>query len=171
MSKKLKIIIAIILALILALGIYIAPRVIPYTPPTPNIIKTDQGSFELRFTNYNKFSIESYREFEGYAKDYYFKINRVFKNKEVLITIFAPSLSLAYDGNPHFPIYLYSKLLNNDIDLNNTGNLFPATYSEEVINNKGVFIFQGFTYGENDSKYLTLDQILQTPEYQQYKSN
>ena len=92
MSKNLKIIIAAItLIAISALGFFILPKIIPYTPPTPNIVKTDQGSFELRLTNNYEFSdidfytYEKYLEYESYAKNYYSRISKVVKKPNLVI--------------------------------------------------------------------------------------
>jgi hypothetical protein len=163
MSKKLKIIIAIILALILALGIYIAPRVIPYTPPNPNIIKTDQGSFELRMSSNVPISYLFYKEHEEYAKDYYNRISSIIKDPNLIINSY---IKISIEG--------YSSDSNNisvttqKYDLNSVKDL-SAMYEYSFRTNK--FEFNGFiTYSKQGIiQFNTLEELLQTPEYQNLK--
>jgi hypothetical protein len=158
MSKKLKIIIAIILALILALGIYIAPRIIPYTPPNPNIIKTDQGSFELRLLNKRDFTLFTYSEYENYAKDYYSNLPLSIKNTTIEISSEGRGGELL-----RFSLHFFVK--------SNFKQLFYSNYFLSTENYK--YEFKGFSVNSNiyNEPLITLEQLLQTPEYQQYKLN
>ena len=168
MPKKLKIIIAIILALILALGIYIAPKVIPYTPPNPNIIKTDQGSFELKTgvsqSNF-QFTSEFYKEYENYAKNYYSIISKVVKDKKLIVN---SNIYIADEG-------ITPSTITFTIDNNKNMHFFEAKY---IQNNKRNFVgnefrYRGFfTYSDEGTPQLfTLEELLKTPEYQNLKLN
>ena len=97
MSKNLKIIIAAtIIIIITILAFFILPKVIPYTPSHPNIVKTDQGSFELRITqnhaydvgNNNQYSYKTYKEYESYAKDYYSRISKIVNDPNLIVNAY-----------------------------------------------------------------------------------
>ena len=167
MSKNLKIIIAIISIVAIFLAFFILPKVIPYTPPSPNIVKTDQGSFELMLTRYDGYndksilnSYESYIEYENYAKDYYNRISTLVKNQNLVI--FANEYS--NDGliGTTFTIYTLG---------NNNTNLFNAIYIYNNVTRR--YEFQTFrTYSKDGNpKSNTLEDLLQTPEYQNLKLN
>lgn len=168
MPKTLKIIIVTVSILATILTIYIAPKVIPYTPPSPNIVKTDQGSFELRlsvdngfYANNNNYSFETYKEYEGYAKDYYYRISTFVKNPNLIINQY-----VIHPGDG--PIGSSIRL---SINAENNPRLFEAIYIHEYRTNK--FNFQAYpTYSkEGDRKNNTLEELLQTPEYQNRKFN
>jgi hypothetical protein len=167
MSKTLKIIIVTISVLATILAIYIAPKIIPYTLPTPNIVKTDQGSFELRLTNdyafsdVDLYSYEKYLEYENYAKDYFKRISSVINNPNLIINqdIFFPGEGLL---SPTITFYLKE---------NNNGRLFEAIYIYNYNINK--FDFYSFVeyYVEGNPKKIPLDELLQTPKYKNLKLN
>jgi hypothetical protein len=136
MSKKLKIIIAIILALILTLGIYIAPRVISYTPQYPNIVKTDQGTFELRMYSNIPITYQFYKELEEYAKDYYNRILPVVKDTNLIIN---SSTEIITEG--YFPSSNRISVTSQKYDLI-PGKDLSALYQYNYLNNK--FEFSGF---------------------------
>ena len=168
MSKNLKIIIAAItLIAISALGFFILPKIIPYTPPTPNIVKTDQGSFELRLTNNYEFSdidfytYEKYLEYESYAKNYYSRISKVVKKPNLVI-----NQDVIYPGDG-----LLSPTISLSIDNRNNSKLFEAIYTYNY--NLKKFDYYSFveSYIEGNPKKISLDELLQTPEYQNLKSN
>ncbi len=165
MSKKIKIIIAIVLALILALGIYIAPRVIPYSQPNPNIIKTDQGSFELRMSSNVPISYLFYKEHEEYAKDYYNRISSVVKDPHIIIN---SSTEIVTEG--YFPSSNRISVTSQKYDLV-PGKDLSALYQYNFRNDK--FEFNGFvTYSKQGIMQLsTLEEFLQKPEYQNLKLN
>lgn len=161
MSKRLKIIIAIVLALILALGVYIAPRVIPYTTPNPNIIKTDQGSFELRIQSYVPISILLYNENLNSAKDYYSRISSAVKNKNLIID------SYLYNANEGAIRTTITFTVNNQ----NNIHLFEAVYAQDLPNDNFKFeTFFNFSK-EGGQKSMSFEQLIQQQEYQNLRLN
>ena len=164
MFKKLKIIIAAVtISTIVFITFIMLPNFVTYNPPSPNIIKTDQGSFELKITNRNIFNLDSYQEYETAAKDYYFKILPFVKNKNLIIsTLFFESSGEGTAIN-HFDFWIVS----------NDKQYFKARYFWNKIGFKTEYKFYGFELSVENSfpKYITLEELLKTPEYQNLKLN
>ena len=139
MSHKIKIIISIISVFAVILAFFILPKVIPYTPPSPNIVKTDQGSFELKLDQKLNFTLIGYWEYENQAKDYYSRISKVFKDKNLIINsnVYNPSEGISL-GHLDFWIVLNNKIL------------FKSRYFRNFIDNKIQYQFYGFEFDEND---------------------
>jgi hypothetical protein len=162
MPKTLKIIIVTISVLATILAIYIAPKVIPYTPPSPNIVKTDQGSFELKFVNNDKFTFANYQDYEKSARDYYSRVKPFIKDPNLIIKteIFNPGDGLLVHS-VNFLTYSDSKAIFYATYIFNTnGSLFSNRYNfKSFIDNSNI----------NNPKSISLQELLQKTEYQSYK--
>ena len=169
MSKYIKIIIASLTTLTIALIIFIVlPSIVIYNPPSPNIIKTDQGSFELKTgvsqSNF-RFTSKFYKEYENHAKDYYSSISKAVKDKNLVIN---GEIYSAGEG-ASLPSITFT------VDKYTNKHFLEATYMRENGTNffKNEFSFVGFFAYQNKGvdRYQTLEELLKTPEYQNLKLN
>ena len=120
-----------------------------------------QVVLSLNFYNKLNFDPKLYKEYESYAKDYYSRVSSVIKGNNLTI-----NFSL-FEGGERISLgYINFWITNND------KQLFKAKYFWNIKNNKVEYNFYGFKYIENNNpKYISLQDLIQTSQYKNFKFN